>query len=51
MKKYISMLFIALAMTFTFASCEDSDVNPGGTAGRDMAGRWDGTVEAVDATG
>lgn len=51
MKKYISMLFIALAMTFTFASCDDSDVNPGGTAVKDMAGQWDVTVDAVDDNG
>jgi hypothetical protein len=37
MKKYIALLFTALA--FTFAGCE-SDTDPGGTAVEKMAGDW-----------
>lgn len=51
MKKYIFMAFAALTMTFGFAGCDDSDVDPGGTAVKDMAGQWDVTVDAVDASG
>lgn len=51
MKKYIFMAFAALAMAFTFASCDDSDVDPGGTVLEDMDGQWVVNVDAVDSLG
>lgn len=51
MKKYIIMAMAAIAMTFGFTGCDDSDVDPGGTAVEEMAGEWVVTVDAVDANG
>ncbi len=51
MKKYIFMVMAAFAMAFGFAGCDDSDVDPGGTAVQDMAGQWVVTVDAVDDNG
>lgn len=48
MKKYIALLFTALA--FTFAGCE-SDTDPGGTAVEKMAGDWWVTVDIIDVDG
>ncbi|MBO5251300.1 MAG: hypothetical protein J6B31_04815 [Bacteroidaceae bacterium] len=44
MKKYISMFFIALSVSFT--SCDtETDEEPGGTAVEKMAGTWTVTFE------
>lgn len=51
MKKYVFMAMAALATTFGFTGCDDSDVDPGGTAVEEMAGEWVVTVDAVDANG
>lgn len=51
MKKYIFMAIAALTMSFGFTSCDDSDVDAGGTAVEEMAGQWDVTVDVVDSTG
>lgn len=48
MKKYISLLFLAVA--FVFTACDD-DTEPGGTAVEKMAGTWWVTVDAVNENG
>ena len=52
MKKYISLAFMAVALSFGFASCSvETDEKPGGTNVQKMAGRWDVQVDAVDENG
>lgn len=52
MKKYISMLMVALMAAFTFASCDtETDEKAGGTAVEKMAGQWVVTDEQVDENG
>ncbi len=52
MKKYISLAFMALALSFGFASCDtETDEKPGGTNVQNMAGRWVVSVSQVDEDG
>ena len=52
MKKYISLAFMAVALSFGFASCSvETDEKPGGTNVQKMAGLWDVQVDAVDENG
>lgn len=52
MKKYISLAFMAMALSFGFSSCDvETNEEPGGTNVQKMAGRWDVTVDVVDANG
>lgn len=39
------------AGTFTFTGCDDSDVDPGGTATEGMSGTWDVTLYDLNADG
>lgn len=49
MKKYLILLFAALS--FTLTGCEETDIEPGGTAVEKMAGLWDVTWEQQNAQG
>lgn len=49
MKKYLILLFAALS--FSLTGCEETDVEPGGTAVEKMAGAWYVTWEQKDAQG
>lgn len=49
MKKYIILLFATLSLSLT--GCEETDIEPGGTAVEKMAGTWYVTWEAKDAQG
>lgn len=52
MKKYISLAFMAIALSFGFVSCSvETNEEPGGTNVEKMAGRWEVTVDAVDESG
>lgn len=52
MKKYLSLLMVALLAMFSFSACDvETDEEPGGTNVEKMAGQWDVTVDAVDETG
>ena len=52
MKKYISLAFMAIALTFGFTSCcVETNEEPGGTNVEKMAGRWNVMVDAVDESG
>ena len=52
MKKYIYFAFMAVALSFGMGSCSvETDEEPGGTNVQKMAGRWDVTVDVVDANG
>lgn len=52
MKKYISLAFMAVALSFGFVSCSvETNEEPGGTNVEKMAGRWDVHVDAVDESG
>lgn len=52
MKKYISLAFMALALSFGLASCDtETDEKPGGTNVQNMAGRWVVSVSQVDEDG
>lgn len=52
MKKYISLVFMAVALSFGFASCSvETDEKPGGTNVEKMAGRWMVQVDVVDENG
>lgn len=52
MKKYISLVFMAVALSLGFASCSvETDEKPGGTNVEKMAGRWNVQVDAVDESG
>lgn len=49
MKKYLIVLFAALS--FSLTGCEETDIEPGGTAVEKMAGLWDVTWEQQNAQG
>lgn len=49
MKKYLILLFVALS--FSLTGCEETDIEPGGTAVEKMAGAWYVTWEQKDAQG
>ena len=52
MKKYISIAFIAISISFGFAGCStETSEEPGGTNVQKMAGRWDVQVDIVDESG
>ena len=52
MKKYISLAFMAVALSFGFVSCSvETNEEPGGTNVEKMAGRWNVQVDAVDESG
>ena len=52
MKKYISLAFMAVALSFGFTSCcVETNEEPGGTNVEKMAGRWNVVVDAVDESG
>ncbi len=52
MKKYISMLAMALMVSFGFTACDaETDEEPGGTNIQQMCGNWDVVWYAVDANG
>lgn len=52
MKKYISMMAMALMLCMSFTACDvETDEKPGGTNIQDMCGNWDVTWYAVDASG
>ena len=52
MKKYISLAFMAIALSFGFVSCSvDTNEEPGGTNVEKIAGRWNVTVDVVDESG
>ena len=52
MKKYISMMAMALALTWGFNACDvETDEEPGGTNIQNMCGNWDVMWYAVDENG
>ncbi|MBR0389393.1 MAG: hypothetical protein IJK37_04760, partial [Prevotella sp.] len=52
MKKYISMMAMALLLAMSFTACEvETDEKPGGTNIEKMCGYWDVVWYAVDANG
>ena len=52
MKKYISLAFMAVALSFGFVSCSvETNEEPGGTNVEKMAGRWNVMVDVVDESG
>ncbi|MBR5928952.1 MAG: hypothetical protein IKZ93_03085 [Prevotella sp.] len=52
MKKYISMMAMALTLAWGFTACDvETDEEPGGTNIQDMCGYWDVMWYAVDANG
>ena len=52
MKKYISMMAMALMLSMSFTACSvETDEKPGGTNIQDMCGNWDVAWYAVDASG
>ena len=52
MKKYISLAFMAIALSFGFVSCSvETNEEPGGTNVEKMAGRWNVMVDVVDESG
>ena len=52
MKKYISLTFMAIALSLGFVGCStETNEEPGGTNVEKMAGRWDVVVDAVDESG
>lgn len=52
MKKYISMMAMALGLTWGLTACDvETDEEPGGTAIQNLCGYWDVTVDAADAQG
>ena len=52
MKKYISMMAMALMLSMGFSACDvETDEKPGGTNIQDMCGNWDVAVDAVDDAG
>ena len=52
MKKYISLLMMALVCSFGFTGCDpETDEEPGGTNMEKMAGLWDVQVDVVDESG
>ena len=44
-------LLLAALAPMAFTGCDDSDVDPGGTAVQDMAGQWDVSLYDVNADG
>lgn len=52
MKKYISMMAMALMLSLGFTACDvETDEKPGGTNIEQMCGNWDVMWYAVDANG
>ena len=52
MKKYISMMAMALMLCMNFTACDvETDEKPGGTNIEQMCGNWDVMWYAVDASG
>ena len=52
MKKYISMMAMALMLSMSFTACDvETDEEPGGTNIEKMCGYWDVMWYAVDASG
>jgi hypothetical protein len=52
MKKYISMMAMALMLSMSFTACDvETDEKPGGTNIEKMCGYWDVIWYAVDANG
>lgn len=52
MKKYISLMMMALVCSFGFTGCDpETDEEPGGTNVEKMAGLWDVTIDAYDDAG
>lgn len=52
MKKYISMIAMALLLTMGFTACDvETNEKPGGTNIEKMCGYWDVTIDAVDENG
>ena len=52
MKKYISMMAMALTLSLGFTACDvETDEEPGGTNIEKMCGNWDVIWYAVDASG
>ena len=48
MKKYISMMAMALMLSMSFSACSvETDEKPGGTNIQDMCGNWDVTWYVV----
>jgi len=52
MKKYISFVWMAVALCLGFVSCDvETDEKPGGTNVQKMAGRWEVTLDIVGENG
>ena len=52
MKKFFSMIAMALALTWGFTACDvETDEEPGGTAIQDMCGYWDVVYDGIDENG
>ena len=52
MKKYISMMAMALMLSWGFTACDvETDEEPGGTNIQNMCGNWDVMWYAVDESG
>ena len=52
MKKYISMMAMALSLAWGFTACDvETDEEPGGTNIQNMCGNWEVMWYAVDANG
>lgn len=52
MKKYISMMAMALTLSLGFTACDaETDEEPGGTNVQNMAGNWTVSVSQVDENG
>lgn len=52
MKKYISMMAIAVALTWGFTACDvETDEEPGGVNIQNMCGYWDVSVSQIDESG
>ena len=52
MKKYFSFALMTLLLSFGFVACSvETKEEPGGTNIEKMAGKWDVTVNVVDASG
>ena len=52
MKKYISMMAMALMLCMSFTACDvETDEKPGGTNIQNMCGYWDISVSQIDESG
>ena len=52
MKKYISMMAMAIALAWGFTACDvETDEEPGGTNIQNMCGNWEVLWYAIDADG